>query len=746
MNNFDFSTLNSSDLEDLVCDLLNAEQHALQTRIRYKTFKEGKDQGIDFIYDGRIDNGMLVIGQVKHFFQSGFKALLTKLKEEKLKVDKLGPTSYIIATSVNLTVKQTKEILPLFSPYIKSLNNIYGKKDLNRLLDEYPKVLESSYKLWFSGTAVLQKLIRYHLHGRSEEFVEEELKRRLRLYVKTPIFDSCRSTLLKNKFIIITGEPGAGKTTLAEMLLYDFIKDDYQLTYIYDNIKEAEEVLKVDDSKQVFYFDDFLGHNEIEIIRAKGLETSLTKILQRISRGRNKFFILTTRTFILSAAILESERLRLFNLKAKESILKLNEYSLPVRQQLLRNHIDESIIRDDLKLVLEKPSIQKFITRHQNFSPRSVQFITTPDKVEAFDPHEFENFIIGNFESPSEIWRHAYERQINDYDRFLVNTLLSFGDHAELKELETAFNARLDYEIKINSFPRPMHAFKNAFTRLEGGFIIEDYEYSDLEGQRFFTFINPSLMDFLIALLREDQDEVKRIALSANYLVQLTKRLYRLLETPDKIGMSAELLDKLINQPAQFIKPETGDADRITLAIMLHKYAPANNKKLCFEHLNAVNDWDISNDLAFQLNAYAEEIQDTESIQHLSKLGYGPFTAILQTKDEFDDAFLCLEFLEKKFGIAPAFIFANDTAHDWSDRFTMLLEEKMTKDGENWVANYGGDEDELEKMFREHLDLKKHFESLGLIIAVSFHEMYNLDAAQLKTDLYWEDKGMPPID
>lgn len=746
MNNFDFSTLNSSDLEDLVCDLLNAEQHTLQTRIRYKTFKEGKDQGIDFMYDGRVANGMLVIGQVKHFFQSGYKALLGKLKEEKLKVDKLKPTSYIVATSVNLTVKQTKEIFALFSPYIKSLNNIYGKKDLNRLLDEYPKVLEASYKLWFSGTAVLQKLIRYHLHGRSEEFVEEELKRRLRLYVKTPIFDNCRRTLLKNKFIIITGEPGAGKTTLAELLLYDFIKDDYQLTYIYDNIKEAEEVLKDDDSKQVFYFDDFLGHNEIEIIRAKGLETSLTKVLQRTSRGRNKFFILTTRTFILSAAILESERLRLFNLKAKESILKLTEYSLPVRQQLLRNHIDESNIRNDLKQVLEKPFIQKFITRHQNFSPRSVQFITTPDKVEAFDPHEFEKFIIGNFESPSEIWRHAYERQINDYDRFLVNTLLSFGDHAELKELETAFNARLDYEIKMNNYPRPMHAFKNAFTRLEGGFIIENYEFSDLEGRRFFTFINPSLMDFLIALLREDQDEVKRIALSATYLVQLTKRLYRLLETPDKIGMSAELLDKLINQPDHFIKPETDDADRITLAIILHKYAPANKKDLCFGHLMAVNDWDVSDDLAFQLDAYAKEIQDTESIKYFSKLGYGPFAAILQTKDEFDDAFLRLEFLEKKFGITPAFIFANDTDHDWSEHFTMLLEEKMTKDGEYWFANHGGDEDELEKIFREHLDLKKHFEGLGLTIAVSFHEMNNLNAAQLKTDLYWEDRGMPPID
>jgi hypothetical protein len=179
---------------------------------------------------------------------------------------------------------------------------------------------------------------------------------------------------------------------------------------------------------------------------------------------------------------------------------------------------------------------------------------------------------------------------------------------------------------------------------------------------------------------------------------------------------------------------------------MLYKYAPADKKDLWIEHLSSVNDWDVSDDLAFQLNAYAEEIQDTKSIEHFSKLGYGPFAAILQTKDEFDDAFLCLEFLEHKFGVTPAFIFVNDTVHDWSEHFTMLLEEKMTKDGENWIENHRGDEDELERMFREHLELKKHFEGLGLTIAVSFHEMNNLDAAQLKTNLYWEDKGMPPID
>ena len=113
---------------------------------------------------------------------------------------------------------------------------------------------------------------------------------------------------------------------------------------------------------------------------------------------------------------------------------------------------------------------------HSNFSPRSVQFITTPDKVDMFSATEFAQFIKNNFNTPNEIWRHAYEQQINNYDRFLINTMVSFGDTVEVEELEIAFNARLDYEVEFNNYTRPMHAFKSAFMRLEGGFIVQEFD------------------------------------------------------------------------------------------------------------------------------------------------------------------------------------------------------------------------------------------------------------------------------
>jgi len=226
MADYDFSTLSSSDLEELVCDLLNAKERSNQSEIFFRTFRDGKDKGIDILYSTAA-NDYEIVGQVKHYYRSGFNVLRrTLVQDEKQKVLRLKPTRYIFATSVDLSVADIHDIQSIFHPYLLG-NDIYGKKDLNRLLESYPEVLTNHFKLWYSSSNVLQKILTYHIEGRSFEFQENDLKRRLRLYVETPFLSQAQDKLVKNNFIIITGEPGVGKTTTAELLLYKLISDDY---------------------------------------------------------------------------------------------------------------------------------------------------------------------------------------------------------------------------------------------------------------------------------------------------------------------------------------------------------------------------------------------------------------------------------------------------------------------------------------------------------------------------------------
>lgn len=124
---YDFKSLSSHDFELLVRDLL---QKHLRTTL--ESFKAGRDKGIDLRHAMARD-GMLIV-QCKHYAETGFPGLLATLKKEVVKVKRLAPMRYCIATSVPLSPANKDEILAVFSPFCKATQDIFGSEDLNNLL------------------------------------------------------------------------------------------------------------------------------------------------------------------------------------------------------------------------------------------------------------------------------------------------------------------------------------------------------------------------------------------------------------------------------------------------------------------------------------------------------------------------------------------------------------------------------------------------------------------------------------
>lgn len=590
MADYDFSTLNSTDLEELVCDLLNA-QEGEDSPVRYQTYKEGKDQGVDFLYSTET-NLYEHIGQVKHYYRTGFASMFHVLKNEEVeKVKRLNPHHYIFATSVDLSFKEAFRIHQTFQPFIKSLNDIYGKKNLNRLIELHDDVLARHYKLWFSDTSILEKILNSDLQFRSSDF-EGELKKRIRFYVKTPLFDVVRENLKTNNFIVITGDPGVGKTTLAEMLTYEYIKEGYELLVINDEIKEIERILRNDDSKQIFYFDDFLGSNSVQINKAQGSESALLRIIGRIKRMVNKKLIFTTRSIILKTMIHSTDKFARFSRSLNEKVFQLNEYSEDIKEKLLTNHIEESEMNANLKSVFNNKDLFTFIVTHSNFNPRSVEFITANENIEGFTPHQYENFIVENFNNPSEIWRFAYEHQIDQLDRWLLNTLLTFDGKVEQDILEQAFYKRIECcPTDVNSIP--VHPFLRALEKLDKGFIVRK--------KRLVDFINPSLKDFLMNFVGTDPIEISKMLNSIKYVNQLSN-LFLSLINKNHIVVSEDFKTNVIKNYGDYIRPKYIDHDLIHLAIIINNFIKDESKTtILIKIVSEIRDWEALHD-NYELN------------------------------------------------------------------------------------------------------------------------------------------------
>jgi len=666
MANYDFSTLNTTDFEKLVCDLLNMKIDARYENM-FRSFKEGKDKGVDLLFSTK-EKDLEVVVQVKHYNKSSFTTLKRDLiKHEVEKVRNLNPENYVFVTSLSLSKHNKDEIKDIFSPYISNLSDILGRDDLNDLLRLNKSVEEKHFKLWFSSSIAIQKILHYKFIGRKNEFQETEIKKRLRLFVNTKELGDAIRVLNQNKFLIITGEPGVGKTTLSEILIYRFLSKDFDLTVIYDDIKEIELALKDDDSKQIFYFDDFLGHTQAEIQKSKSAETSLLKIISRIESSENKYLILNTRKFILNTLLEESERFKNFNPLRGEAKIELHSYSYGAKRRMLDNHIAEYDIEAEKGEVLN--SLSYFICDHKNFSPRHLEFYTSKYHISDLNNLEYKSFIIENLENPKRIWEHAYNNQITDLERFLLNTLYSLGSNSSKEKLGIAFNSRIDYEVAKNNFFKPLSPFNDCLRKLNDGFISNFNHDTNIE----FSFINPSLEDFLKYSIDNNEYELERILFSSVFIDQW----FMFFKPFGKKILNDKFKVFFIEK---FLKHIDSQEDKYKAVFFLFSYA-SDELLLISQLLRSISDWGFvrGNQIinTYSLMFFKECIKQDKRkkilIYKISKLDFNYYFNLLLSCQILEELYELVFLFNNHFGINFKETF--NTRSKYYGRYKVLIKE-----------------------------------------------------------------------
>lgn len=637
---YDFSTLNFFEFENLVCDILNSKLE--ENKPHYQSFKSGKDKGVDLFLEN-ID-GTNSIVQVKHYIKSPVTKLKYDLRNKELaKVRLINPDRYIIATSCELSLTDKRQIKDIFGEYIKSTNDILSRSDLNFLLTKNSEIEEKHFKLWFSSTTALKNILSYKFEGRRKQFKNKVLQKKLRLYVPTSSFNKAKNILKQNKFVIITGEPGVGKTTISDILIYDFIRKKYQINIIYDSIREIEEVIKDDNSKQVFYFDDFLGHTQAEITKAKASENYIIKILNLIEESENKYLILNTRKFILSSVLEESERFKRMDILRKESRIEIKSYSYGVKRRILDLHILESNLQKENLEVLSQKAHN--ICCHTNFSPRIIEFFTSDLNLN-FTPNEFEKFIQENLDNPKEIWRHAYLNQISDYDRFLLNTLYSLNYKSNKNILESHYNSRLSYEVKENNYIKPFNSFEKSLRILNNGFIlINRYPLND---EIEVSFINPSLQDFLNHFIEKNENEKERIIKSSP---NIEKWFWLYFKMDNFTTINPTYSNFFLKNYTRYCKD---DESRFLISVFIYYYIDKKNKIL-HVLLKSIKDWDF----IYERNSYTffffkfflkNSIGDSKIRKVICKLSDTVFFNYINDYEEIQDLLERIKLLKNHYG------------------------------------------------------------------------------------------------
>lgn len=513
MADYDFSALSPTDFEELCRDLLQR-----RLGVELQSFTKGRDGGVDLRHAPVPDKTWVV--QCKHFSGSTFSKLKSKLKNDELpKLARLKPERYILATSLGLTPRRVDELHSLLQPHCKSVHDIISKDDLNGLIRDHPEVERSHFKLWVTSEPVLSRVLQNDIFIQSA-MTKEEIRRRLGLYVHTDAFERARKKLERERVCILSGVPGVGKTTLAEMLLVEYMMKEWQLVSIHQNVSEGLRAFQENPkSKQVFYYDDFLGQISSGEKLAKNEDRVLLQLMNSVAATPRKRFILTTREYILAQAKAEHEQLARAEIDIYRFVVNCEEYSEFEKAQILANHLFFfGVPQSHIESLIDGSHYRRIIS-HTNYSPRIIEWMTGKSETAACKPKDYPKVFISGLDNPSKLWSHAFTKQISDASRHLLLSLATCGDSVFMDEFQPIFEGFYSKRTHELGISRSSTDFNDSLNELEGNFV----KIHASDSRRVIQFHNPSILDFLKAELRRRPQEITDLLRTARSFDQVER-------------------------------------------------------------------------------------------------------------------------------------------------------------------------------------------------------------------------------
>jgi hypothetical protein len=507
MADYDFRSLSPHDFELLCRDLL---QKALGLQL--ESFTAGPDSGVDFRH--RTATHTLIV-QCKHYADSGFDALSRVLvRKERHKVDLLQPSRYLLATSVGLTPLRKEDLLSILAPYCVASEDILGKDDLNNLLTSFEDIERKHFKLWLTSATVLERVLHAGIFSDSASHLDR-VRLRLSRYVPNPSFDRAQALLEKSHFCIVARIPGIGKTALAEVLLADLVdRQGFTAFRIAHDVSELRAIKNVK-SKQVFYFDDFLGKTALDKLE-RNEDQHIVDLMDEVAANPNWRFILTTREYVLNMAKRRYESFAHPPLDFQLCIINVGDYTWPVRAKILYNHIYFSDLPKVYKLALLQERGYERILGHRNYNPRVIEYMTRRTHAETVAPTLYLKEFVDSLDNPARIWDHAFRHQISEAARDLLFVLSTLRDEVGLEKLEDAFWKFHRFRQQRFRFPGSAGDWRDSLKELDGNFIKTTRVGSDI----VVSFHNPSIRDFMEGFLEGSDSDALDLLRSALFYEQ----------------------------------------------------------------------------------------------------------------------------------------------------------------------------------------------------------------------------------
>jgi hypothetical protein len=342
-----------------------------------QSFLDSNDAGRDGAFTGtwKPAPGQLLTGNfvIQCKFSSKASYLLKKsdITDELPKVRKLVDDGlcdvYVLMMNAGVSGKQEAQIRSALIDVGVQHVLIYGStwiedqiRDNNRLRMLVPRVY---------GLGDLSQILDERAYAQAHA-VLESMREDLAKVVITDSYRKAVSALDEHGFVLLVGEPAAGKTTIASMLAMA-AADKWKSSVL--KLADPANVVErwnVKEPSQFFWVDDAFGVTQYESPLAHGWNHSLAQVKTMLHQGCK--IVMTSRDYIYKRARHDLKESAFPLLSESQVVIDVHDLSDLEKQQILYNHLKPATFRTDIKPHLE------YMAAHPRFIPETARRIADP--------------------------------------------------------------------------------------------------------------------------------------------------------------------------------------------------------------------------------------------------------------------------------------------------------------------------------------------------------------------------------
>ena len=452
--------------------------------------KDGAFAGTWKPHQGEALHGRFVI-QCKFTSKPGKNLNLSDLTDEVEKVQRLVQSercdNYILMTNAGLSGSIAEDVDRLFTGTGVKQLVLFGSTWICDQIKENKRLRMLVPRLY--GLGDLSQILDERAYAQAKALLTS-LSDDLSKVVLTGAYRKAAEALDQHGFVLLIGEPAAGKTTIASMLSMSALDQWGASTLKLDDAEKVVERWNPDEPSQFFWIDDAFGVTQYESFLVNGWNHALPMINTMLRKGAK--IVMTSRDYIYKRARNDLKEGAFPLLRESQVVIDVHDLTSEEKQQILYNHIKLGKQAKRFRTAI-KPHLP-FIAAHPRFVPEAARRLGDP----IFTPKlSINRYDLNDFVEKQEHFLQEVIRGLDEHSKTVLALI-----YMRNNSLESPISLEESEREAIERLGSTLGGCITALESLNGSLV----QYTAADGADAWRFKHPTIGDAYAGLLLQSHE------------------------------------------------------------------------------------------------------------------------------------------------------------------------------------------------------------------------------------------------